>query len=79
MLDDLLELGLDLAGEGMGALLGGSKGEKRGRSAHWTSKAKAGQGRPEPQRGLAGKIAAQRKKYGEDPWEWKEKRPPWEG
>ena len=72
MLDDLLELGLDLAGEGMGALLGGSKVEKRGRPAHWTSKAK-------PQRGPAGKIAAQRKKYGEDPWEWKEKRPPWEG
>ena len=79
MLDDLLELGLDLAGEGAEALLGGSKAGKRSRPARRTPKTKAEQSRPEPQAVSTGKITAQRKKCGEDPWEWKEKRPPWEG
>ena len=75
MLDDLLELGLDLAGEGAGALLGRPKHGKKGRNARRPAP-KTGQDRPAVP---GGKVTAQRKKCGEDPWEWKEKRPPWEG
>ena len=74
MLEDLLELGLDLAGDGAQALLGGSKARKKGRAASARQTA-----RPEEPAVPVGKITAQREKRGEDPWDWKEKRPPWEG
>ena len=57
MLDDLLELGLDLAGEGAEALLGGSKAGKRSRPVRRTPKTKAEQSRPEPQAVSTGSIS----------------------
>ena len=79
MLDDLLELGLELAGDGAQALLGGPKdGKKRGR-APARRPARPARERQEAPAVPAGKVTAQREKRGEDPWEWKEKRPPWEG
>lgn len=85
MLDDLLELAADLVGDTAVELVKSSTGKRRGRSGS------AGRKQVQPQTGpwktartpqlnrTVGKTTARREKRGEDPWDWKEKRPPWEG
>ncbi|WP_297210562.1 hypothetical protein [uncultured Flavonifractor sp.] len=70
MLDDLLDL-LDLTGEAAPSLFNAAGKQMR-------KKRPAGDpGRPVIQ--TKGKLTARRTKHqGEDPWDWKEEKPPWE-
>ena len=88
MLDDLLDLAADLVGDTAAEFLGdntrkrrekaASKFADRGRGRPQTGKDKAA--RPTFQNRTEGKLTARReKRYGEDPWDWKEEKPPWEG
>ena len=49
---------------------------ERGRPAQPARKAAP---KPSHQNRTVGKTTAKREKRGEDPWDWKEERPPWEG
>ena len=88
MLDDLLELAADLVGDSAAEFLSDSTrkrrenaaakyaGRERGRPAQPARKAAP---KPSHQNRTGGKTTAKREKRGEDPWDWKEERPPWEG
>ena len=88
MLDDLLELAADLVGDSAAEFLSDSTrkrrenaaakyaGRERGRPAQPARKAAP---KPSRQNRTVGKTTAKREKRGEDPWDWKEERPPWEG
>ena len=88
MLDDLLELAADLVGDSAAEFLSDSTrkrrenaaakyaGRERGRPAQPARKAAP---KPSHQNRMVGKTTAKREKRGEDPWDWKEERPPWEG
>ena len=88
MLDDLLELAADLVGDSAAEFLSDNTRKRRGEAA--PQKAGRGGGPPPPparkaapkpshQNRTVGKTTAKREKRGEDPWDWKEERPPWEG
>ena len=88
MLDDLLELAADLVGDTAAEFMSDSNqkrrgnaaakyaGRERGRPAQPARKAAP---KPSHQNRTAGKTTAKREKRGEDPWDWKEEKPPWEG
>ena len=88
MLDDLLELAADLVGDSAAEFLSDSTrkrrenaaakyaGRERGRPAQPARKAAP---KPSHQNRTVCKTTAKREKRGEDPWDWKEERPPWEG
>ena len=88
MLDDLLELAADLVGDTAAEFMSDSTrkrranaaakyaGRERGRPAQPARKAAP---KPSHQNRTAGKTTARREKRGEDPWDWKEEKPPWEG
>ena len=88
MLDDLLELAADLVGDTAAEFMSDNTrkrrenaaakyaGRERGRPAQPARKAAP---KPSHQNRTVGKTTAKREKRGEDPWDWKEERPPWEG
>ncbi|HIY74445.1 MAG TPA: hypothetical protein H9826_10850 [Candidatus Intestinimonas merdavium] len=89
MLDDLLELAADLAGDTAVEFLSDGVKKRRQKAAarhargevgRWTQTDGGRTARPGTQKPGTGKLTARReKRYGEDPWEWKEEKPPWEG
>lgn len=88
MLDDLLDLAADLVGDTAAEFLSDSTRKRRGNAAAKYASRERGRpaqpaqkaaARPAHQNRTVGKTTAKREKRGEDPWDWKEARPPWEG
>ena len=88
MLDDLLDLAADLVGDTAAEFLSDSTRKRRGNAAakyvgRKQNRPQAAEPRkatrPAHQNHTVGKTTAKREKRGEDPWDWKEARPPWEG
>ncbi len=72
MLDDIFDVFSDLMGGNNVNRLTGQRGKRTGRSA--------ASDRPLPKRQKQQtKLTARRdRRGGEDPWDWKEEKPPWE-
>ena len=88
MLDDLLDLAADLVGDTAAEFLSDNNRKRRGNAAaKYVSRERGRPAQPVPkaaarsvrQNRTVGKTTAKREKRGEDPWDWKEERPPWEG
>lgn len=85
MLDDLLELAADLVGDSAAEFLSDSTQKRRGNAAaKYVSRERGRPAQPVQKATVrhnrtVGKTTAKREKRGEDPWDWKEERPPWEG
>ena len=62
MVDDIVETAIDLLGDLAELVIGRKRGKK------------APSSQPLP----STKVTANRRKTGEDPWDWKEPPPPWE-
>ena len=87
MLDDLLELAADLVGDSAAEFLSDSTRKRRenataryaGRKQSRPQAQPRKTARPPQPNRTVGKVTARREKRGEDPWDWKEEKPPWEG
>ena len=88
MLDDLLDLAADLVGDAAAEFLSDNTKKQREKASakfadRTRGRSQTGKGktvRPTVQNRTEGKLTARREKqYGEDPWDWKEEKPPWEG
>ena len=88
MLDDLLDLAADLVGDTAAEFMSDSTRKRRGNAAAKYASRERGRPaqparkaapKPSHQNRTVGKTTARREKRGEDPWDWKEERPPWEG
>lgn len=87
MLDDLLELAADLVGDSAAKFLSDSTRKRRENAAARYAGRKQSRPQTQPRKTArppqpnrtVGKVTARREKRGEDPWDWKEEKPPWEG
>ncbi len=86
MLDDILDLAADLVGDTAAELLGSGGTRRKGsRPAPQGTRRQPQAARPQAAKAQARpvkterKTTAKRQKRGEDPWDWKEEKPPWEG
>ncbi|WP_297719613.1 hypothetical protein [Intestinimonas sp.] len=86
MLDDLMKLAAGLGDAATELFKDGDRGRKPGavrppatkpaRPSRTAGKAAA---RAVPRDHTVGRTTARREKRGEDPWDWKEEKPSWEG